>query len=56
MTRRDFRMLATAIHNSKLVNLSKIAIAEDLADAIEKGHPNFKREAFLEWALHGEPK
>lgn len=56
MTRRDFRMLATALHDMKLTNLARITVAEHLADAIEKAHPNFNRDAFLEWVLHGGKK
>jgi hypothetical protein len=49
VTRKDYRVIATAIKKMKLMPLAKVCVAEDIADALGKAYPNFNREVFLEW-------
>lgn len=47
MTRRDFKIIAAVIAALKVKPLAKIAIADDMADALERNFPKFKRAKFL---------
>lgn len=53
MTRKDFELIANAIHNSPLSDYDRGLVGGSLAAAIAETHPRFDPSLFIDACRHG---